>query len=83
MYTYLGVEFLGHVITLNISEIVKNLPDPGVEPGSPALQADCLLSEQPGKPNILRSCKTSKASALFSTAALAPKRSVHIVWGPD
>ena len=25
------------------------LPDPGIKPGSPALQADCLLSELPGK----------------------------------
>ena len=27
-----------------------NLPNPGIEPGSPALQADFLLSEPPGKP---------------------------------
>ena len=27
-----------------------NLPDPRIEPGSPALQADSLLSEPPGKP---------------------------------
>ena len=26
-----------------------SLPDPGIEPGSPALQADALLSEPPGK----------------------------------
>ena len=26
-----------------------DLPDPGIEPGSPALQADPLLSEPPGK----------------------------------
>ena len=26
-----------------------NLPDPGIEPGSPALQADALLSDPPGK----------------------------------
>ena len=26
------------------------LPDPGIESGSPALQADSLLSEPPGKP---------------------------------
>ena len=25
------------------------LPDPGIEPGSPALQADVLTSEPPGK----------------------------------
>ena len=28
-----------------------DLPNPGIEPGSPALQADALLSEPPGKPN--------------------------------
>ena len=27
-----------------------DLPDPGIEPGSPTLQADALLSEPPGKP---------------------------------
>ena len=29
-----------------------DLPDPGIEPQSPALQADSLLSEPPGKPII-------------------------------
>ena len=28
-----------------------DLPDPGIEPGSPALQADSLPSEPPGKPH--------------------------------
>ena len=27
-----------------------DLPDPGIEPGSPALLADSLTSEPPGKP---------------------------------
>ena len=30
-----------------------DLPDPGIEPGSPALQADALSSEPPGKPKSL------------------------------
>ena len=29
---------------------VGDLPDPGIEPGSPALQADYLPFEPPGKP---------------------------------
>ena len=29
-----------------------DLPYPGIEPGSPALQADALPSEPPGKPNL-------------------------------
>jgi len=30
-----------------------DLPDPGIKSGSPALQADSLPSEPPGKPKIL------------------------------
>ena len=30
-----------------------DLPNPGIEPGSPALQADALSSEPPGKPKSL------------------------------
>ena len=32
-----------------------DLPDPGIEPRSPALKADALLSEPPGKPRFLTS----------------------------
>ena len=28
-----------------------DLPDPGIEPGSPEFQADALTSEPPGKPS--------------------------------
>ena len=31
-----------------------DLPDPGIEPRSPALQADSLLTELCGKPQILQ-----------------------------
>ena len=31
----------------------RHLPDPGIEPRSPALQADALTSEPPGKPFVL------------------------------
>ena len=31
-----------------------DLPDPGTEPRSPALQADSLLSEPPVKPTLLK-----------------------------
>ena len=30
----------------------EDLPNPGVKPGSPILQADYLLTESPGKPYI-------------------------------
>ena len=29
---------------------LRDIPDPGIEPGSPAWQADSLPSEPPGKP---------------------------------
>ena len=29
-----------------------DLPDPGIEPRSPELQADCLPTELPGKPRM-------------------------------
>ena len=29
-----------------------DLPDPGIKPGSPALQVDALPSEPPGKPSL-------------------------------
>ena len=29
-----------------------DLPDPGIKPGSPALQADAVLSDPPGKPSL-------------------------------
>ena len=31
-----------------------DFPDPGIEPRSPALQADALTSEPPGKPKIIQ-----------------------------
>ena len=33
-----------------------DLPNPGIKPGSPTLQADALLSEPPGKPGPGRAC---------------------------
>ena len=37
-----------------------DLPNPGIEPGSPALQADSLPSEPPGKPQL--ECATTRES---------------------
>ena len=37
-----------------------DLPNPGIEPGSPALEADALTSEPPGKPNISEQNYNSK-----------------------
>ena len=41
-----------------------DLPDPGIEPGSPALQADALPSEPPGKPSIACHSATKKKEIL-------------------
>ena len=43
----------------------EDLPSPGIEPWSPALQEDSLLSEPPGKPTML--CGSdSKERSLFT-----------------
>ena len=44
-----------------------DVPDPGIEPGSPALQADSLPSELPGKPLGSVKCDLS----------WAPKATLH------
>ena len=33
-----------------------DLPDPGIEPGSPTFQADALTTEPPGKPLLQHTC---------------------------
>ena len=46
--------FLANVLEwVAISSSGGDLPDPGTEPGSSALQVDSLLSELPGKPKEL------------------------------
>ena len=39
-----------------------DLPNPGIEPGSPTLQADALTSEPPGKPTIVLSQRIRRPS---------------------
>ena len=49
----------------------EDLPDPGIEPGSPALQADSLLSEPQGKPSA-NYCSTMQ-NLLLSNACSVEK----------
>ena len=43
----------------------EDLPNPGIEPGSPALQAHALLSEPPGKPGLYtRGLKIGRTNVL-------------------
>ena len=44
-----------------------NLPNPGIEPRSPALQADSWLSEPPGKPKNTRVGSLSLLQCIFLT----------------
>ena len=50
-----------------------DLPNPGIEPGFPALQADSLLSELPGKP---QSPSLLLILALFQVSFRGPSRKV-------
>ena len=49
-----------------------DLPDPGTEPGSPALQADALTSEPPGKPKHTGVGCHSLLQEIFPTQGLNP-----------
>ena len=42
-----------------------DLPDPGIEPRSPTLQADALPSELPGKQKDLSGNTTTKCNVVF------------------
>ena len=48
----------------SLSLLQGNLPNPGIKPRSPSLQADSLLSEPPGKPYD----KQSSQKSIYSTA---------------
>ena len=39
----------------------RDLPNPGIKPGSPALEADALTSEPPGKPITMERLKGEKS----------------------
>ena len=43
-----------------------DLPDPGIKPGSPSLQADTLLSEPPGKPFPMTDAWTKKLWYIYT-----------------
>ena len=46
-----------------------DLPDPGIEPGSPALQGGSLLSEPPGKPiSEVRGCQSFSSESISVVA---------------
>ena len=49
----------------SLSLLQGNLPNPGIEPRSPALQADCLPAEPQGKP-IKATCKELVAYKEFT-----------------
>ena len=46
-----------------------HLPDPGIEPGSPTLQANALTSEPPGKP-IIETCILSYVTQITSPGSM-------------
>ena len=51
-----------------------DLPNPGIEPRSPALQADSLLSEPPGKP------KNTGVGSLSFLKGIFPTQEFFISW---
>ena len=55
-----------------------DLPDPGIEPGSPALQADALLSGPPGKDMSLLLGKSQEGFSMEVLSELRPKGPLNV-----
>ena len=65
-----------------------HLPDPGIEPGSPALQVDSLPSEPPGKPfvsigktQILH--RNHSGDSIFHLLKIHLPKRISSAWKPD
>ena len=56
------------------------LPDPGIEPGSPTLQADALSSEPPGKPFLVLVCTNYR---LLDVLLKIEKIPFHLYYAED
>ena len=50
-----------------------DLPDPGIKPGSPALQADSLLSEPPGKLWLLNIYTEGERDCHLGDLSISPR----------
>ena len=59
-----------------------DLPDPGIEPGSPALEAGALISEPPGKPKTINYKSTIlQYKKKFSSNSRFPWKTLFISFG--
>ena len=56
-----------------------DLPDPGIKPASPALQADALSPEPPGKPDVCMMGKRTRSKKLHSHRRFTVRR---VPWAP-
>ena len=56
------------------------LPDPGIEPGSPTVQADALSSEPPGKPFLVLVCTNYR---LLDVLLKIEKIPFHLYYAED
>ena len=59
-----------------------DLPDPGIEPGSPALEADALTSEPPGKDSIPVGLKVADADSYLNFSSVQWLRRVRLFATP-
>ena len=59
-----------------------DLPDPGIEPGSPALKADSLPTEPPGKtlPFSFSKCAIKGTKACLAARSLSSTETESIFW---
>ena len=60
----------------------EDLPDPGIKPRSPALQADSLPAEPPGKPNP-EYCKSLNSDPIWFGAKIFPLCIHYTIENPE
>ena len=56
-----------------------DLPDPGIEPGSPTLQADALPSEPLGKPNHSLAAAAKSLTQIFYYILVTQVQGMHVM----
>ena len=60
-----------------------DLPDPGIEPRSPTLQAEALTSEPPGKPQVLKCTTWMQFQKQQNDLYLFPRQAIQYYSNPS
>ena len=64
----------------NLGSSLGDLPNPGIEPGSPALEADSLMPEPPGKPTLMPEPPGKPTGMSGKTEAEIKRHTMLMIW---